>query len=134
MLEVGKVVEIKENMVSVELESNDKCTGCSMANFCHIGGEARRYIEAEKLPEVKLGDKVKVEIGGGQLLRGTTLLFLIPAFSFIVGAAVGGMLGEGVFFPLISGAIFLACTFFILHLLDKKLAGKRSKIRIVAIL
>lgn len=134
MIEVGKVVEIKENMASVELEAGDKCLGCSMVNFCSLGGGGKRYVEAEKLPETKPGDKVKVEIVAEQFLRGTVFLFLIPAFTFIVGAALGQRLAEGVFFSLMFGVIFLACTFLVLHLIDKKLVAKKAKSKIIATL
>lgn len=134
MIEVGKVVEIKGDTVKVELESKERCSGCSMVNFCHLTGEGNRYIEAEKIPDTKLGDKVKVEIRAARLLTGTTLLFLIPAAAFIVGAAVGQILMEGIVFSLILGFLFLALVFFILHLLDKKLAGGKNKTRVIAIL
>jgi len=134
MVEVGKVVEIKGNLAKVELETKDKCSGCSMANFCQLGDGRKRYIEVERIPDIKIGNKVQIEIESAHLLKGTMLLFFIPAVSFIVGIALGQMLVEGIVFPLIFGILFLAATFFFLHLGDKKLAEKRNKTRIITIL
>ncbi len=134
MIEVGEVVEVKGNIARIKLELKKNCSNCSMADFCELVGKGERYIEAEKTPSTRVGDKVKVEIEGGYLLRGTTLLFLLPAFSFLIGAAIGQMFMEGIVFSFLLGAAFLAFTFFLLHLYDKKLAGRKSKVRIVATL
>lgn len=133
MIEVGKVVQIKKDVAVVELELKEECSSCSIASFCEMKG-GNRCIEAEKIPGIKVGDKVKVEIGATQLLKGAILLFLIPAISFLLGVVIGEVLVEGVIFPLALGSLFLAVTFFILHFFDKKLAGDKNKIRIVAIL
>jgi len=134
MIEVGKIVEIKGDIAVIELELEGKCGGCSIASFCEIRKQAKRSIEAHKIPGIKVGDRVKVEIQVTQLLKGVTLLFLIPAICFVVGAAIGDMLIGGVIFPFGFGALFLAISFFILHLFDKRLAEEKNKPKIIAIL
>ncbi len=135
MIEKGRVVEIRGNIAKVELDPNDKCSGCPASGICElVGGDSgKRFMEVEKKSEIKVGDKVKIEIKSGYFLKGTIFLFLIPAVSFIIGAAVGQTLMEGIALSLFLGFSFLAVTFFFLHLLDKKLAEK-NRPRIISIL
>jgi len=132
MIEIGKVIEIKGKTAKVQLESKSQCSSCAMAGVCELVGEGKRYIEVEKMATTRVGDKVRVEIKEGQLLKGTVLLFLIPAFSFVVGAAIGQALMEGIVFSLILGIAFLAITFFFLHLLDKRLGKGKNRPRIIS--
>ena len=133
MIEMGKVIEVKKDIAIVQLESKKECSSCTMAKFCELVEGGKRCIETEKMPGTKVGDKVKIEVAGGQLLKGVTLLFLIPAISFIFGAAIGQMVIEGIVFSLILGVLFLAAAFFLLHLFDKKLTEKKNKPKIIAI-
>jgi len=132
MIEEGKVVKIEDNTAKIKLRTREECSGCSLASFCELTKEGERYIEIEGETELKIGDKVKVEIERIPLLAPTALLFLIPASSFIIGAAIGQKIREGVLFPFATGIIFLAFAFFFLHIFDKKLAPKKGKARIVA--
>ena len=134
MIEVGKVIEVKKDIAIVQLESKKECSSCTMAKFCELVERRKRCIETEKMPGTKVGDKVKIKVAGELLLKGTTLLFLIPAISFIFGAVIGQMVMEGIVFSLILGILFLVVAFLILHFFDKKLAEKKNKPKIIAIL
>lgn len=133
MREKGKVVKIKKESVLVQLEPQLKCHGCSMESFCYLGDDKKRYIEVEKTSGVKVGDRVEVEIKAGQFLKGTFFLFILPAVAFIAGVTTGQMLFEKISFSLLTGVAFLFASFFLLHLLDKKLTSGKGKSRIVAI-
>ncbi|MBC7190322.1 SoxR reducing system RseC family protein [Candidatus Aerophobetes bacterium] len=133
MRERGKIVKVKKESVLVQLEPQPKCHGCSMESFCYLGDDEKRYVEVEKTSQVKVGDKVEVEIKAGYFLKGTFFLFIIPAVAFIAGVAIGQMFFEKISFSLLAGIAFLFASFFLLHLLDKKLASGKGKSRIVAI-
>lgn len=121
MIEIGKVVEVRGEIARVQLEPKSQCSGCSMAGVCELIGEGKRYIEVKRTATTRVGDIVKVKIEGGQLIKGTVLLFLIPAFSFVIGAALGQKLTEGIFLSLFLGIAFMGTVFFFLHLLDKRI-------------
>ncbi len=134
MIEMGKVIEVKKDIAIVQVESKRECSSCTMTKFCELTERGKRCIETEKMPGTKVGDKVKIKVAGELLLKGTTLLFLIPAISFIFGAVIGQMVMEGIVFSLILGILFLVVAFLILHFFDKKLAEKKNKPKIIAIL
>mgnify|MGYP005644545181 CR=1 FL=1 len=134
MIETGKVIEIRGNIAKVELDSSSRCSSCSMADSCGLLMEGKRYIEAESLALIRVGDKVQVEIKGGLLVKGTALLFLVPAFSFLIGAVIGQILVEGIAFSLFLAFVFLACVSLFLYLRDKKYGKKIERPRIIAIL
>lgn len=128
MIETGKVVEIENDIARVELAgAKDKCSGCPVSSTCELVGEGtggRRIIEVARGPEIRVGDQVKIEIKAGYFLKGFTLLFLVPAICFVVGALIGQVLMEGVLLSVILGIGFLVGTFFALHSVDRKLAEK----------
>ena len=133
MVEEGRVVELFGDVARVELEASSACSDCSMAGLCHLTREGVRTIEAEVVSGVQVGSRVRVEMQKGQLLRGSILLFVIPAFAFVIGAGVGQAVASSIAVPVAMGFGFLGATYLALHLLDRRIARKYKHARVVEV-
>ena len=131
MIEEGKVIEVIGPVARVELAPNSSCSSCSMADLCHLTREGLRTIEAETIAGVYSGSRVRVELKRGQLLKGSILIFVIPAFSFVIGAVVGQALSSKLWASIGMGFGFLGATYLALHLVDRRLAARTRQARVV---
>jgi len=135
MYEDGKVVGIRGNIAQIEVDLKSACLTCPASKICDLGGKDKRYIDAIKKEGVRIGDRVRVEIEGGKIVKGTFLLFFVPALMFLIGLGVGELIKKGQFFSLLMGVGFIGISFFIIHQLDKHWAKtERFKPRIIQVI
>ncbi len=130
MYEEGKVVEIKGDVTRIEIDLKPKpaCLGCPASKICDLRTKGERYIDAIKIEGIRIGDKVRVEIKGVKIVKGTFFLFFMPALMLLIGLGIGELIKKGQVFSLLMGAGFIGISFFIIHQLDKRWA-KKGKFR-----
>ncbi len=114
MIEKATVVGIEEGRARVALERSEQCDRCGLC----VMASGRPELEVRSIPDLRPGDVVSVEISSSAMLRGATLLFLVPIIFFVVGAALSrpimSALGIGVgenFGALVTGFVFLGLAF-----------------------
>lgn len=135
MYEDGKVVGIKGDTARIEVDLKSACSACPASKICTLGIEGKRYIDAIKEEGIRIGDRVRVEIKGGKIVKGTFLLFFVPALMFLIGLGVGELIKKGQLFSLLMGVGFVGVSFFIIHQLDKHWAKKEKfKPRIIQVI
>ncbi len=119
MEEVGRVVEVKENLVKVVIPTKEACQKCGACLLTALGKEA--VAEAENKAQARVGDMVKVEIKEKTALTAAFILYVIPLIFFFLGYFFGlylgkttGKTGEGM--AILFAFLFLFLSFLLIHL------------------
>lgn len=94
----GQVVKLDDDFIWVETEIKSGCNHCSAKSGCGTGvlsgvmGKRRPQLRVMNSLDVKIGDAVVVAVEDNGIVTGSLLLYLLPLFMMIVGAAVGDVL------------------------------------------
>jgi len=86
MTENGIVKKVEQNMAWVITMKGEQCAGCTA---CKAFGEGSFEIVALNMPGAKPGDSVEVEINPRQVVKYSTIVFMLPVLSLIVGYFLG---------------------------------------------
>lgn len=86
MEEVGVVREVDAVHAVVVVDRKSACDQCKMG--CKVTGEGAE-IEALNLVHARVGQKVRVRMRPYTYLKGSLLLYGVPALALVVGAVVG---------------------------------------------
>ena len=86
MIETGVVNKIEKNLAWVTMIKGEQCAGCTA---CNAFGEGSFELVALNNPGAKVGDKVEVEINPRQVIKHSTIVFLLPVLSLIIGYFLG---------------------------------------------
>lgn len=103
--ELATVVAIEGDHAWVECERRSACSGCQQQSNCGTGTVAKAFpLKAPRLrvrltAEVRVGQQVRLGIPQESLLRGATLVYVLPLFCLLAGA----LLGQLWLVPLLSG-------------------------------
>ncbi len=124
MEEIGKVVEVKGNVATVEIAPKGVCECCAARIVCRPGGDKMRT-EALNEARAEVGQAVKVEMAPKSAIEAAVLLFILPIGFLVVGLLVFRLLGHGEPFGVLGGLLFLGLYFLALWLFDKKVAKNR---------
>ena len=90
----GKVVEIRDGWVFVEVTPRSDCQGCSACQGLMTEGSAKTRIIQAISPTVNpaVGDEVLLEAKPGEGSLAAFLVFGLPLIGFLLGVFVGGPL------------------------------------------
>ena len=80
MEEQGKVIEIKEGSVIIEIEPHEECHKCGS---CNASRPRRVTIGAEKAEGLNIGDNVTIGIDSLSMMRVYVLLYAFPLAAFV---------------------------------------------------
>jgi len=128
--EEGVVLKTEANTAWVKTIRTGSCSECSAREACHsIGGGKEMEVHALNPAGARTGDRVVIGFETGSLLKASFLLYIIPIFALIAGAALGeGIAGsyvpEGSAAPVIGGISFL-----VLSLLFVRRVGNRMALK-----
>lgn len=86
MEEVGVVREVDAVHAVVVVDRKSACDQCKMG--CKVTGEGAE-IEALNLVHARVGQKVRVRMRPYTYLKGSLLLYGVPALALVAGAVVG---------------------------------------------
>ncbi len=131
MEETGTVVKIEDKKAYVSVERKTGCETCPASGICKPSDEGL-IIEAVNVVDAKIGDKVTVLLKPYTYLKGSLIVYGIPAVALIIGAVVGKE-----FLPLIInldpeilsavGGLFLfVVSFLIVNLYTRMSSGKKE--------
>ncbi len=87
MEEVGIVKSIEGVTAKVLVERKSACDKCK-EGLCHVS-DGGALIEALNIARAKEGQKVKVVFKSYTYLKGTILIYGLPALAMIIGAVLG---------------------------------------------
>lgn len=81
MIEQGKVIKSSGDIVEVEMPLTLNCNKCLQT--CLFISPDKRIIKVQNRLSAKIGDSVKVFIGGNKIIAGF-LLYILPLISFFI--------------------------------------------------
>jgi sigma-E factor negative regulatory protein RseC len=140
ILEIGKIVEIKEGKTVVSVSRNAACSSCASRGACSaFGGSSEARIIVDNRVGAKLDDVVEIGVGEGTLLAASFIVYILPIGALFIGAGLGTWIAGRIGIPVggisaLMGLAFLALGFVAIRLLDPYLSKKNNlKPRIVRI-
>jgi len=86
MIETGVVNKIKNDLAWVTMIKGEQCAGCTA---CKAFGEGSFEIVALNAPGAKSGDHVEIEIDPRQVVKHSTIVFILPVLALIIGYFLG---------------------------------------------
>lgn len=128
MQEEGRVISIKENMASIQIEIGNGCQEC---HACHKGMPI--VLEADNSIGAKVGQKVKLETKIISKIRGIILYLTLPPLLLVFGVITGSLIANyfnlsykfGEIIGLILGLLLCALSLLLVYRVDKK--DKKNK-------
>jgi|SRR5271157_5482338 len=138
MEEIGVVKEINGIKALIIVPKQDSCKSCPGTSLCETLGTGEAVMEAYNHVGARIGDTVRVGFKSSNYLKGTIIVYGLPALMLITGAVLGKEYLSP-FFPtadpdLVSAATgfgLFAVTFLILKLCSKMFADKKEYMPII---
>lgn len=119
----GQVVKLDDDFIWVETEIKSGCNQCSAKSGCGTGvlsvvlGKRRPQLRVKNSLDVKVGEAVIVAVEDNGIVTGSLLLYLLPLFMMILGAAIGDAVsGEG--WAIILAVVGLVSGFLVARILS----------------
>lgn len=91
MYEVGEVIAVKEENVTVKVQRRDACGKCGACGM--VAGENEMKVEAINACGAVLNDKVAVELKTESFYKAALILYGIPFAGLCIGFLIGLWLG-----------------------------------------
>ncbi|HEA47210.1 MAG TPA: hypothetical protein ENH97_02230 [bacterium] len=135
MEEEGRVINLKGDLATVEIERKNACGTC---RACALGAGNTMITEAENSLGAKIGQRVRVEISSREILKGAFLIYIFPLLALILGMVLGVTITNRSSFKessqtvgLVLGLVFLVLSFILIWRHSKRAKDRsayRSKI------
>lgn len=114
MLRTGKVVSSKDGQMQVCFERPEACQHCQACTEAHeslvaIPGDA------------PVGSRIDVDMPEKQVLKASTLAYVIPLIMLLSGLAVGVTLGMKEVWAAALGIACMGLSWFVLRLIDRRM-------------
>jgi len=123
--EEGWVKEVSGEKALVLTERRGECDHCLARKACHVVDDGKEVLAHALNPiGAAVGDRVKITMKEGALLRSSFVLYFIPALGLLVGSVLGYYLGKLFGWNLdlsamFSGLIVLGLSFLIVFMLSQ---------------
>ncbi len=136
MQETGLVIKVEGKKAFVAVERRSGCEACPASSICKPTEEGS-FIEAINEAGAKIGDRVSVSLRSFSYLKGSILVYGIPAVSLIAGAIIGKeILGGAVsldpeLLSAIGGLGLFGLSFVIVKLLSRRMEKKTEYIPVI---
>ncbi|HMK61623.1 MAG TPA: SoxR reducing system RseC family protein [Dissulfurispiraceae bacterium] len=137
MEETGVVSRLDGAKAFVSVKRQSACDACAAGSVCKVS-ESGAEIEAFNAVHAEVGDTVKISFKAFTYLKGTILVYGVPAISLVIGAVLGKDVLSG-FLPgsdpdilsAISGFSLMIVSFLCVKLLIRKFEKKKELVPVV---
>lgn len=137
MEEIGVVNRVDGPKAFVMVKKQSACDACAAGSACKVS-ESGAEIEAFNAAHAEVGDTVKISFKAFTYLKGTLLIYGIPALALVIGTVVGKEYLSG-FFPsgdpdilsALAGFGFMIASFLGVKLLISKFEKKKELVPVV---
>lgn len=130
MAEIGQVIKVSEDFVTIKLQRQDACGHC---NACTAGVETDDMIlEAQNLCQAEEGDLVEVHIEESNFLLAVIIMYIIPLTALLIGLFIGSLVGDAVgaykeLFALVIGLGLVVVSFLTIRANEPKFHTKKFR-------
>ncbi|HMK55400.1 MAG TPA: SoxR reducing system RseC family protein [Dissulfurispiraceae bacterium] len=137
MEETGVVSRIDGPKAFVSVKRQSACDACAAGSVCKVSGSGAE-IEAFNAVHAEVGDTVKISFKAFTYLKGTLLIYGVPALALVAGAVLGKDFVSD-FFPgsdpdmlsAISGFSLMIVSFLCVKILIRKFEKKKELVPVV---
>jgi sigma-E factor negative regulatory protein RseC len=137
MEETGVVIEADGPKAIVMVKRQSSCDSCASGSSCKVT-QSGTEIEAFNAVRAKVGDTVLISFKAFTYLKGTLLIYGIPAVSLVAGAIIGKEY-LGIFFPsadpdllsAMAGFGFMLMSFVGVKLFIKRFERKKELVPVI---
>lgn len=134
LTEEGVVKESANGVATIVISNSDNCEECTAKLYCKPGNSNERSLTVKDTFGVNTGDRVRVSINGGQILRVSFLIYGMPLILILAGLFLGMQvfqINKELFSTLLAVGLVSAYTSVILFVDKKKKHDRRSYPQIV---
>jgi len=123
--EYGTAIGIQGSRVTVSVKRTAACDRCGRCSHPHVvfGDNSTMNIDAISVGEIRPGDTVELEMGTGEFLEASFLVWVLPLLAagigFGLGWGIGSVAGSGSLWGTVFSVTSFALSFFWLHQYDK---------------
>lgn len=122
--EVGQVVKIHDDLVTVKYNRQSACKNCQA---CMAGAkENEMFLTAQNDCHAEIGDFVNVTLPEKQFIKAVSLLYGVPLVTMLLGFFIAYQIpfiyesANKELYSFIVGIVAMVVTYFIIHLRDKR--------------
>lgn len=136
MEETGLVIKVEGKRAYVAVERKSACEACPGAGICKPTDEGS-IIEAINEAKAEIGDRVLISFKAFSYLKGTIIVYGIPALSLIAGAIIGKEFLKDYIsidpelLSAIGGLGLFVLSFVIVKLISRRFEKKRDYIPVI---
>jgi len=92
VLAVTPATEAAPGTATVRLMAGDHCEGCPASSVCKPGSGEQRLMDVHDPLGVTVGDRVRVAVPGGAVLKASFLVYGLPLLLLLVGVWLGTLI------------------------------------------
>lgn len=124
LIEEGIVTFVGDKFAEVSLSSGADCQECSAKIICKPKTKEENILRVNDPFGAKIGDVVRIEIKGSDVLKASFFLYGISLFVLLLGIIIGKYIFAGNknvdLFSFVIGVCFLSAYFLIFFLIKRK--------------
>ncbi len=118
---VGTVVALEGNLAVVRFQRSSMCAHCGA---CLTGGEHEMEIRVPNDAGAAVGDRVRVELRGGQVAGASVIAYLVPLAALLLGVIAGSLVSD--IAAVVGGLACCAGAYLVLRLLDRRFRRRQT--------
>ncbi len=137
MEEIGIVKQVVGAKALVAVQKQSACDKCAAGSICKALGDSAE-IEAVNDAHARVGDTVRILFKPYTYLKGTLLIYGLPALSLVIGAVVGREYVSKLFIgadPDIVSALcgfgLMVSTFVVVRIVTKRYEGRKEVMPVI---
>lgn len=136
MTNKGKVTDVSGDLLTIVFERHEACGDC---HNCMMGSANCAKHTVKLRGKAEKGDIVEVELDTSHVMAASAVAYLVPFAGLIAGLLIGWALSGHV--PGVNGELFTAlcallgtaAAYFVMRVIDRRLAKDRWEPRIVSV-
>lgn len=118
---VGTVVALEGNLAVVRFQRSSMCAHCGT---CLTAGEHEMEIRVPNDAGAAVGDRVRVELRGGQVAGASVIAYLVPLAALLLGVIAGSLVSD--IAAVVGGLACCAGAYLVLRLLDRRFRRRQT--------
>ena len=133
---IGRVIKIEDGQMHISMKRDSACGSCES---CAANCEAKEHIIKAKLREdYKVGDLVSIKVDSRKMLKGVTMVYLVPLIAFLLGIFLSNYIFNKIgfkipdFYSIIIGVVLLIISLFIVKSYDKRYSKEDNDLLIIS--
>ncbi|GMT49362.1 MAG: hypothetical protein IEMM0008_0901 [bacterium] len=134
MQEIGRVIQVEEDMATILLEPSSACGSCNSCSSMDGGEKGPKTLSIRNTIEARPNDRVVLALSTPKSIVISVFLYVFPLIMMMIGYTIGeemetGKLTERGDSPtaILLSVIFLVLSFVLIYFADK-LAGRKNKL------